>query len=93
MHISTGTGKPSALRGPSWSPSNSTPCPREIRISDAKVIFRVMYVAKFEEAVYVLHCFQKQTQATSKQDKDIDTFRTSAEAVTASTSREPAARH
>jgi phage-related protein len=30
-----------------------------------------MYVAKFEEAVYVLHCFQKKTQATSKQDKDI----------------------
>ena len=44
---------------------------REVRISDAKGIFRVMYVAKFEEAVYVLHCFQKQTQVTSKQDKDI----------------------
>lgn len=34
-----------------------------------------MYVAKFEEAVYVLHCFQKKTQATSKQDKDIATAR------------------
>jgi phage-related protein len=44
---------------------------REVRISDAKGIFRVMYVAKFEEAVYVLHCFQKKTQVTSKQDKDI----------------------
>jgi phage-related protein len=44
---------------------------REVRISDAKGIFRVMYVAKFDEAVYVLHCFQKKTQATSKQDKDI----------------------
>jgi phage-related protein len=44
---------------------------REIRIADTKGIFRVMYVAKFEEAVYVLHCFQKKTQATSKQDKDI----------------------
>jgi phage-related protein len=30
-----------------------------------------MYGAKFEEAVYVLHCFQKKAQATSKQDKDI----------------------
>ena len=30
-----------------------------------------MYVAKFEEAVYVLHCFQKKTQATSRQDKSI----------------------
>ncbi len=30
-----------------------------------------MYVAKFVEAVYVLHCFQKKSQATSRQDKDI----------------------
>jgi phage-related protein len=30
-----------------------------------------MYVAKFEEAIYVLHCFQKKTQATSKQDRAI----------------------
>ena len=44
---------------------------REVRIADAKGIFRVMYVAKFEEAVYVLHCFQKKTHATSKQDKEI----------------------
>ena len=48
---------------------------REIRISDAKGIFRVMYVAKFEEAVYVLHCFQKKTQTTSRQGKDIATAR------------------
>lgn len=44
---------------------------REIRIRDASGAFRVMYVAKFEEAVYVLHCFQKKTQATSRQDKSI----------------------
>jgi phage-related protein len=44
---------------------------REIRIRDSSGIFRVMYVAKFEEAIYVLHCFQKKTQATSKQDKEI----------------------
>ncbi len=44
---------------------------KEIRIKDASGIYRVMYVAKFEEAVYVLHCFQKKTQATSKQDKAI----------------------
>ena len=48
---------------------------REIRISDAEGIFRVMFVAKFEEAVYVLHCFQKKTQSTSKRDKDIATAR------------------
>ena len=44
---------------------------REIRIRDTAGVFRVMYVAKFEEAIYVLHCFQKKTQATTKQDKDI----------------------
>jgi phage-related protein len=44
---------------------------REVRIRDAKGVYRVMYVAKFEEAVYVLHCFQKKTQTTSKQDKAI----------------------
>ena len=30
-----------------------------------------MYVAKFEEAIYVLHCVQKKTQVTSKQEKAI----------------------
>jgi phage-related protein len=44
---------------------------REIRIRDSSGIFQVMYVAKFEKAIYVLHCFQKKTQATSKQDKEI----------------------
>ena len=44
---------------------------REIRIRDASGVYRVLYVAKFEEAIYVLHCFQKKTQATSKQDRAI----------------------
>lgn len=44
---------------------------REIRIRDGSGAYRVMYVAKFKEAVYVLHCFQKKTQATSKHDKEI----------------------
>ena len=43
----------------------------EIRIRDTSGVYRVMYVAKFEEALYVLHCFQKKSQATSKQDKTI----------------------
>ena len=30
-----------------------------------------MYVAKFEDAVYVLHCFEKKTQSTRKQDRSI----------------------
>ena len=44
---------------------------REIRIREASGIYRVMYVVKFEEAIYVLHCFRKKTQVTSKQDKAI----------------------
>ena len=41
---------------------------REIRIRDAQGAFRVIYVAKFEEAVFVLHCFQKKSQRTSRED-------------------------
>ena len=44
---------------------------REIRIRDGHGIYRVLYVAKFEEAVYVLHCFVKKSQVTAKCDKDI----------------------
>ncbi|MDW7745608.1 type II toxin-antitoxin system RelE/ParE family toxin [Halomonas sp.] len=44
---------------------------REIRIRDANGAFRVIYVAKLAEAVYVLHCFQKKTQKTSKADLDL----------------------
>lgn len=55
-----------------WKPFNDVGAgTREIRLRDASGIYRVMYVAKFEEAVYVLHCFQKKTQATSPQDKAI----------------------
>jgi phage-related protein len=32
---------------------------------------RVIYVAKFEEAVYVLHAFEKKTQKTGKRDVEI----------------------
>ncbi len=41
---------------------------REIRIRDESGIYRVMYVAKFADAVYVLHCFQKKTQKTAPGD-------------------------
>ena len=44
---------------------------REIRIREASGSYRVMYVAKFEEAIYVLHCFRKKTQVTRKQDRAI----------------------
>ena len=44
---------------------------REIRIRDKDGAFRVMYVAKFEAAIYVLHCFQKKSQATAKADLNL----------------------
>ena len=43
----------------------------EIRIRDRAGIFRVFYVAKFFEVVYVLHCFQKKTQQTASRDIEI----------------------
>lgn len=42
----------------------------ELRASDADGIARVMYIAKYPEALYVLHVFQKKTQKTSKTDID-----------------------
>jgi phage-related protein len=45
----------------------------EIRITDESGAYRVIYVARRADAVYVLHAFQKKTQATPK--NDIDTAR------------------
>jgi phage-related protein len=42
----------------------------EIRINVGDA-FRVFYVAKFEEAIYVLHAFQKKTRKTSQHDIDL----------------------
>jgi phage-related protein len=41
-------------------------------------LFRVMYVAKFPEAVYVLHCFKKKADTTTKHDKAVAAVRYSA---------------
>jgi len=43
----------------------------EIRVSEDSGAFRVIYVAKFDEVIYVLHCFQKKSQQTSKEDIDL----------------------
>ncbi len=43
----------------------------EIRIWDEAGTFRVIYVAKFANAVYVLHCFQKKSQKKTKKDIDL----------------------
>jgi phage-related protein len=46
-------------------PSVGVGC-REIRISTGDGIFRVFYVTQFGDEIYVLHCFTKKTQKTSK---------------------------
>ena len=43
----------------------------EIRVRDEAGAFRVVYVAKFEHAVYVLHAFQKKTRETSQADIEL----------------------
>lgn len=43
----------------------------ELRIWDEAGTFRVAYVAKLADAVYVLHCFQKKTQRTTKRDIEL----------------------
>ena len=59
-----------------WKPMNTIgQGVREIRIRDENGAFRVIYVAKFADAVYVLHCFQKKAQKTSRADLDLATKR------------------
>jgi phage-related protein len=54
-----------------WKPMRSVgPGVIEIRIH-VRGEYRVLYVAKFEEAVYVLHAFQKKTQQTRRADIEL----------------------
>jgi phage-related protein len=55
-----------------WKPMTAVgPGVREIRIRDEVGAFRVLYVAKIGEVVFVLHAFQKKTQKTAKRDLDL----------------------
>lgn len=59
-----------------WKPLNTVgKGVKEIRIYDASGAFRIIYLAKLADAVYVLHCFQKKTSKTSKPDLDLATKR------------------
>lgn len=42
----------------------------EIRLWDEAGTYRVVYTARMDNAVYVLHAFQKKTRATSQRDID-----------------------
>jgi phage-related protein len=63
-------------------PSDSKPMPSvgagvaEIRIRTGTE-HRIFFIAKFEEAVYVLHAFEKKTQKTAKRDIELGRARLS----------------
>lgn len=52
-----------------WKPMSSVgPGVREIRVRDSAGIFRVLYVTRIADAIYVLHAFQKKSQQTDPRD-------------------------
>ena len=54
-----------------WKPMSTIgPGVREIRIHDDDE-FRVIYITKLHETVYVLHAFQKKTQKTPRKDIEL----------------------
>lgn len=54
-----------------WKPMNTVGAGvREIRIHVLGE-WRVFYVAKFADAIYVLHAFQKKTQKTRREDIEL----------------------
>ena len=58
-----------------WKPMNSIGANvREIRMH-VRGEYRVIYIATFEEAVYVPHAFQKKTRTTTKRDLSLATSR------------------
>ena len=58
-----------------WKPMNEVGAGvREIRLHVLGE-WRVLYVAKFVEAVYVLHAFQKKTQKTRREDIELARIR------------------
>ena len=44
---------------------------REIRIKEASEQYRVIYLTKLKDLVYVLHAFQKKTRQTRRSDIDL----------------------
>lgn len=60
------------LEPKNWKPMTSIGAGvKEIRVRDQAGIFRMIYLATRPEGVYVLHCFQKKTQQTSRSDLEL----------------------
>jgi phage-related protein len=59
-----------------WKPMNNIGVGvREIRVRDASGAYRVIYIATFRDAIYVLHAFTKKAQRTPSRDLDLATMR------------------
>lgn len=43
----------------------------EVRLRGSSGAYRILYIARFEQAVYILHCFVKKSRRTSEYDKRI----------------------
>ena len=55
-----------------WKPMASVgPGACEIRVRDPTGAYRVIYIARFADAVYVLHAFQKKTHKTGRADLEL----------------------
>jgi phage-related protein len=70
-----GGGQDDVLGLDACSSSSLIPLGKEIRVRDEAGIFEMMYLATRPEGVYVLHCFQKKTQRTSRSDLELATKR------------------
>jgi phage-related protein len=67
----------SGLEPSDWKPMSSVGSGvQEIRVSTGRE-HRVFYIAKFEEAVYVLHAFEKKNRKTPKGDLELARLRLS----------------
>jgi phage-related protein len=43
----------------------------EMKEGDAQTWYRVIYLSKIEDVIYVLHCFEKQSRKTDKRDLSV----------------------
>ena len=71
------TGREPARVQEGLEPTDRKPMPSiglgvsEIRVREDSGAFRVIYVAKFAEAIYVLHAFQKKGRKTPKAEIEL----------------------
>lgn len=43
----------------------------ELKEADERAWYRVIYLSRMDDVIYVLHCFEKQSRKTDKQDLNI----------------------